>query len=625
MADVITRLKVESQQYDQKLKRASDSLNSYFDTVKKGGGTLEYLDEGIEDVIKSLGKMETQASSAKGKLREYTEAITSLTTQYRQMTDAERNSDGGRALARSLDELKKKAADLSDVISDTKREISNLASDTSFSDGMSMMARSVGSVGSAIVALTGNSENMKAVLMDIAKIQATVQAVDSLTKAFQKQNLVLLKNPYVLAASAVAALGVAIYECAKEADDGVNSMDDYRLSIENLGSAAEIAKYKISDLINIKVNEAKINSLVDEFNQAFREKTRLENELSNYDSVHQAKTASGAAYEKQQLQNRIDVENTRMVNAQALVKLYSGQNSNINKAYEPTKSAPTPRGGGGGGSAKEFTSSMKLEELGAQTMEVTTSMKELQAQLNAYKQQLSTATDQFDYNAAQQGIEETQKRINAQPLAIRLGIDVDSAVELEARINDQMERIRSGIKPLEISVDSSQTVKDVNALTKGAKIASQAIGTIGQAFNSIEDPAAKIAATVAQAIASVALAYADAMAKDQPNKFNIWSFIAATAAATISMATTIAAIHKQTGYALGGVVGGNSYSGDNVGPVMLDAGEVVLNRAQTYALASQLQSNEQGGNSFTTVSGEQLVIAINNYGRRRGMGELIRI
>lgn len=624
MADVITRLKVESQQYDQKLKRASDSLNSYFDTVKKGGGTLEYLDEGIEDVIKSLGKMETQASSAKGKLREYTEAITSLTTQYRQMTDAERNSDGGRALARSLDELKKKAADLSDVMSDTKREISNLASDTSFSDGMSMLARSVGSVGSAIVALTGNSENMKAVLMDIAKIQATVQAVDSLTKAFQKQNLVLLKNPYVLAASAVAALGVAIYECAKKADDGVNSMDDYRLSIENLGSAAEIAKYKISDLVNIKVNEAKIISLVDEFNQAFREKTRLENELNNYDSVHQAKTASGAAYEKQQLQNRIDVENTRMVNAQALVKLYSGQNSNINKAYEPTKSAPTPRGGGGG-SAKEFVSSMKFEELGAQTMEVTTSMKELQAQLNAYKQQLSTATNQFDYNAAQQGIEETQKRINAQPLAIQLGIDVDSAVELEASINDRIERMRSEIKPLEISVDSSQTVRDVNAITKGAKIASQAIGTIGQAFNAIEDPAAKIAATVAQAIASVALAYADTLAKDQTSKWNVFSFIAAAAAATISMATTIAAIHKQTGYALGGVVGGNSYSGDNVGPVMLDAGEVVLNRAQTYALASQLQSNEQGGRSFTTVSGEQLVIAINNYGRRRGMGELIRI
>ena len=280
---------------------------------------------------------------------------------------------------------------------------------------------------------------------------------------------------------------------------------------------------------------------------------------------------------------------------------------------------------GGGGGGRTFGSSLSMTDLDAQTLVVTKSMAELEDELAKYKKALTTATNQFDYNAAQQGIEETQKRINAQPLAIRLGIDVDSAVELEARINDQMERIRSEIKPLEISVDSGQTVKDVNAITKGAKIASQAIGTIGQAFNAIEDPAAKIAATVAQAIASVALAYADAMAKDQPNKFDIWSFIAATAAATISMATTIAAIHKQTGYALGGVVGGNSYSGDNVGPVMLDAGEVVLNRAQTYALASQLQSNEQGGNSFTTVSGEQLVIAINNYGRRRGMGELIRI
>lgn len=286
---------------------------------------------------------------------------------------------------------------------------------------------------------------------------------------------------------------------------------------------------------------------------------------------------------------------------------------------------------GGGGSGRTFSSSMNLEDLGVQTIATTTSMKELQNQLSRYKEQLATATNQFDYNAAQQGIEQTQKRIDAQPMAVQMGIDVDTAVhlteqweELRAQLQEQMNNDALNLK-VDLDANSSGAVKNVEGIAKAATNASKAVSVIGQAFNAIEDPAAKVAATVAQAIASVALAYADAMAKDQTQKFNIFGFIAASAAAMISMATTIAAIHKQTGYALGGVVGGNSYSGDNVGPVMLDAGEVVLNRAQTYALASQLQSNEQGGNSFTTVSGEQLVIAINNYGRRRGMGELIRI
>lgn len=466
-------------------------------------------------------------------------------------------------------------------------------------------------------------------MADFARgLKTAKAAMEGFNAAIKANAIVLLATLATKAASSIIDLGRSILTASDDASDGMRTMDEYRASIENLGNAAEIAKYKIADLINLKINEAKITELTGSFNKNFQDRTAAEQRMAQIDGG--LEWYNGQLYYAEQLrkvlQDKIDRANVGMINDQALIRLYSGQNSNINKTYEPTKSAPTPRGGGGGGgSSKEFTSSMKFTELGAQTMEVTTSMKELQAQLNAYKQQLSTATNQFDYNAAQQGIEETQKRINAQPLAIRLGIDVDSAVELEASINDRIERMRSEIKPLEISVDSSQTVRDVNAITKGAKIASQAIGTIGQAFNAIEDPAAKIAATVAQAIASVALAYADAMAKDQTQKFNIFGFIAASAAAMISMATTIAAIHKQTGYALGGVVGGNSYSGDNVGPVMLDAGEVVLNRAQTYALASQLQNNEQGGNSFTTVSGEQLVIAINNYGRRRGMGELIRI
>ena len=149
------------------------------------------------------------------------------------------------------------------------------------------------------------------------------------------------------------------------------------------------------------------------------------------------------------------------------------------------------------------------------------------------------------------------------------------------------------------------------------------VGTIGQAFNAIENPAARVAATVAQAIANVAMAYSDALAKDETQKFNIYGFIAAAAASTISMISTISSIHSATGYASGGEIKGNSYSGDNLW-IRANAGEVVLNASQQNMLAQNIKgSGNGGGYSPSYVSGEQIWIALNAYAKRTGKGEVV--
>ena len=175
--------------------------------------------------------------------------------------------------------------------------------------------------------------------------------------------------------------------------------------------------------------------------------------------------------------------------------------------------------------------------------------------------------------------------------------------------------------PIKVPIETAED--KVNALKVAAKNTADVVGTIGQAFNAIEDPAAKVAAIVAQAIANVALAYSDALAKDQAGKFNIWRFIAGAAAATISMATTIASIHQATGYSEGGIVKGNTYSNDQI-PAMLNAGEVVLNASQQNMLAQNLKgSGGGGGYSPSYVSGEQIWIALNAYAKRTGKGEIV--
>jgi hypothetical protein len=183
------------------------------------------------------------------------------------------------------------------------------------------------------------------------------------------------------------------------------------------------------------------------------------------------------------------------------------------------------------------------------------------------------------------------------------------------------------INPIVVPLET--TKNNVEGIKEAAKATAKVVGTIGNAFNAIEDPAAKVAGTVAQAIANIALAYSDALGKTVGEKFNIWSFIAASAAAMVSMGTTIASIHQATGYAEGGIVKGNSYSGDNMmfggdGLYGLNAGELVLTKAQQSNLANSLQSN--GGNTVRVVgkiAGKDLFICAENWAKSVGKGEFV--
>ena len=83
--------------------------------------------------------------------------------------------------------------------------------------------------------------------------------------------------------------------------------------------------------------------------------------------------------------------------------------------------------------------------------------------------------------------------------------------------------------------------------------------------------------------------------------------------------------------AFSGTLVGNTYSGDQLRGIDqsgqlygLNAGEVVLNRAQVGNLASQLQgAGMQSMQLSAIITGEQLRLVLNNNGRRTGRGEYV--
>jgi hypothetical protein len=191
---------------------------------------------------------------------------------------------------------------------------------------------------------------------------------------------------------------------------------------------------------------------------------------------------------------------------------------------------------------------------------------------------------------------------------------------------EEFQAYGKAIDEMQGKIDALKGIKDVG---KDWKNAAQAISQVGSALSSIQDPAAKVLGIIAQAIASVALGFAQATSKEA--KGGVWAWIAAVAAGLGTMISTISAIHSATGYAQGGIIKGNSYSGDNIGGLVdgsqlvgLNAGEVVLNAAQQSSLASQLQNNADNTQHIVGVlHGTDIWLSVNRTTKRQGLGEIV--
>lgn len=178
---------------------------------------------------------------------------------------------------------------------------------------------------------------------------------------------------------------------------------------------------------------------------------------------------------------------------------------------------------------------------------------------------------------------------------------------------------------------AQQQEKEAQKMAKNWQAAGSAIQAVGAAMNQIEDPAAKVLGTIAQAVATMALSYSQAAASPAVTGTG-WGWIAFAATGVATMLSSIAAIKQATaGFANGGVIPGNSLSGDNLRGITpdgsvygLNAGEVILNRAQANNLANDLSSSErQGTNSQPYVTGETVWLGLNNYLRAAGYGEIV--
>ena len=181
------------------------------------------------------------------------------------------------------------------------------------------------------------------------------------------------------------------------------------------------------------------------------------------------------------------------------------------------------------------------------------------------------------------------------------------AQEMIDKINATLEAL--GLKKVEVHIetDAEKVLSNV----------SDVVGELGASFSSLgqslELPELDVLGIIAQAIANVIAGYA--AASKQAAALGPWAWIGFSAAGLAQVAAVIAQIHSLSGYANGGIIGGNSYSGDNL-LARVNSGEMILNGSQQSNLFNLLDRGAVGGiggNVNFVIKGKDLHGVLHNY------------
>ena len=676
MADSILRLKVESQEYDNKLKQATNGLTRYVDECRKVGGMLEVVEKDTLDYVRALGQMDTTSRTATGKLAEMKKTFTELSVVYKNMTDEEKNSPFGKSLATSLDQLKGRIGESKVQLDDINKSING-----------------GGGLTGALDAVAGKFG------LNIDQVTKFGGVVGVATTAVQ-----VAKDAFFQSESGIDEWGRTV-EGAKGAYsvflDTLNN-GNWSNFFQNLSAAIRGGRdlYDVFDRLgSIKSNNAAAIAITQ---KEIAELRLAKQQGENVDAKLKSATERLAALQKQSvsagmaagsqsafqtIRNGVNSVGGASINdatiKYAVDRIMKGGQAEFDKYkrnYEilqqkGTRTTVIPIDDGMGGTVNKYQSSFDINLLTKEQQKqyaiskaITEGETRIQKGIAAYAQAVSEGTsaarEEFKGNRyALQGAGGgggrsgggggNDKEFDISSIAFDNNKALLSAVrgtdegpsEIWKAITQGAKESTNAVEQLTDAFEALNKAKgDANTgdIAKDGKVvkgsfndAAGAVGSLGSALAGLDDPAAKIAGVIAQSIANVALAFSSAQLKDGESG-NVWYWIAAVAAGAAAMVSTIATIHSATGYARGGVikaangaaipgtftVPGTTYSNDQI-PAMLNAGETVLTRAQAGNIASQLQGAGGSINLNGVLTGENIFLSADRYARRSGRGELV--
>lgn len=224
----------------------------------------------------------------------------------------------------------------------------------------------------------------------------------------------------------------------------------------------------------------------------------------------------------------------------------------------------------------------KVDALQAQINEATNGRLTIEAEVEPQYTQTGSVSDKRKSYA------------NAQTKASRVKNDYDigliSKEEAQKQVDDINKVLSSlKLKPITVEFDTTSVEKGTGKMRKGAQSIQQLGSSIAQLGSQVQEPVLNIAGTIAQAIATMVLGYAEA--SKNASKLTPFGWIAFAATGLATLLTMIASIKSATSgsYAHGGIIPGGSYSGDRL-TANVNSGEMIINRRQQLQLWRMVQA-----------------------------------
>ena len=674
MAESILKLRVDSQEYDNKLKRASEGLQRYVDGCRKAGGTLEVVEQDTLAFVKSIGQMETVSRTAKGQLNELTQSFMNFSKMYNEMSEAEKNSPVGKALSENLEILKGRIQDNKAQIDEMNKSLNGggglkdslnqvagkfglnidqitkfggivgvtttavkVAKDAFFNmeSGIDEWGRTVeGAKGAYSIFLdTLNNGNWSQFFQNL---ETAIQGGRDLYDVLDRLGSIKSNNA---AAIAIVQQQIAQLRLAKQQGENVDAqlksaterLAQLQKQSINAGKTAgnqtafQTIRNSVNSMKGARVNDATIQLAVDmimkngqsEFDK-FRRNRDILQQKGTRTVVTQLDDGMGGTVNKYRQVFDITLLSKEQQKQYKIAQAITESETQIQKGIsiyaqavqEGTQSAReqfkgnryalqgSGRGGNSGKGGSVFDAS-KIEFMGGEGVKAVDTMPSVWTMLGdqGLRQMMGIGAQQWDYNkvtkeATGEDIYKSLKEKDKETgkLTTELG-----------KVGDKMSTFASGLS----SISSGFKGLGID-LPKGVDEAINVIQSLCSIIQGVNTVISVFSASAMTANTAAIMANTAALTTN-----SVLQFLPFAGGGIIP-------------HAAGGTVAGTHFSGD-VTPILANAGEVVLNKAETNNLATVLTANENGGNSGGRpyVDGETIYLGLNAYLKSTGRGEMM--
>ena len=594
MADVITRFKVESGEYEAKVNKAKKSLNDFENSGKKAGGSLEGFANAMGLSTAKLGALGLAVTAGSAAVKVATDTffasesnidawgrtVESVKGAYDVFIQSISNGDWSNFLTR-LNEAIQGSRDLYDAFDSLGSIKANNAA------AIALKQRDI----QDLRLRKQNGENVDALLetatAELARLQS--QEVEAGMAAGVKQMVNALRNSG-LDEQISTALAEELLKGGKYAFDkyaaqyselkAKGTETKTRYGVGGMGGSYSYTEsdFNIENLSKQEQDLYKVAAAITE------RETTLQEGIANYAT---AVTQGSSALREEFRNNR-----------------YSQQGG---------------KSGGTGGSTK--VTGLADAQIAKNVADATEEMQRLIDQWIELDDRAGSVNDVLlilnSENSLTEFAEEADEGLDN--LIARMTETQNATKRLTAEWNAMQAGFRN--QAIDTTIGTVASLGDAIGGTTGSiikLIAAQAQQVV-QGISTIASMKAQEEAAYAEMTAELGAAAASTM------KAHSWIPFVGVAMGIGFVASMVAALMSLPKFAGGGLVGGTSYSGDTQ-LASVNSGELILNKAQQNSLANELQSgNTQPLRLSARMSGTDILFAINNALASEGKGQLITL